>query len=284
MPSMSVLRSLKQRLANWLLSGVELEELRVRSIKTGERTVTLGNHINVGGGRIINIGSNNVSFDDAGVLDLAGIPDTLTGKDADSVDGKHASDFALASHTHTNADLVTATGSASASLASGELLDVTMNEYTFFPNVYTSASVDDATTLRCRESAAPGTTGAVRIYGDNTAGASVYVDWRYITSSRKAVIAVILSERGKTAYWASEPILDDSGRVVFPMRLGGKTHDELMYEVYETELYNCKAHEPYAPGRMLIEMFKEETIRIRKLANAKIVRGEIVECTGMIII
>ena len=88
-----LLHALKQRLANWLLSGVELEELRVRSIKTGERTVTLGNHINVGGGRIINIGSRNVSFDAEGVLDLAGIPDTLTGKDADSVDGKHASDL-----------------------------------------------------------------------------------------------------------------------------------------------------------------------------------------------
>lgn len=90
---MLALREIKRRVANWLLRGVELEELRVRRLKAGERTVTLGNHIDVGGGRIINIGSNNVSFDDAGILSLAGIPDTLTNKDADSVDGKQASDL-----------------------------------------------------------------------------------------------------------------------------------------------------------------------------------------------
>ena len=43
-----MLRTLKRRVANWLLRGVELEELRVRRLKAGERTVTLGDHIDVG--------------------------------------------------------------------------------------------------------------------------------------------------------------------------------------------------------------------------------------------
>lgn len=47
--------------------------------------------------------SHNASDITAGIFNLDRIPSTLTGKDADTVDGKHAADFATSTHNHDSA-------------------------------------------------------------------------------------------------------------------------------------------------------------------------------------
>jgi len=59
---------LKQRLANWLLRGVTLEELRIRSLRVGRATITIGTNIEMGGGSIKNMGR---PADDKDALRLA---------------------------------------------------------------------------------------------------------------------------------------------------------------------------------------------------------------------
>jgi len=85
-----MLTLIKQKIMNWLLKDIQIDELIARRIKTVGNTL----YTDVISERTTGAG---VTIDGAlikdGLVDLAAIPTPLTGKDADTVDGYHASDL-----------------------------------------------------------------------------------------------------------------------------------------------------------------------------------------------